>query len=272
MTGRRIRAAVVVVWVAAMVLATGGQQARAHAVTVQPVGVRVVMPGYGDDNEALRAFSWQAGTTVALLVQRPAGNLIEIDTDASTLDLFTDEAGNDLLEGEGWGQTGFGMSPDISEDSRAALMEIGGKQVPAHGTNQVRAKGSIKLVTASGKQRVSGGLLKLVKDEAVKLGSATFTVTQVKASQWDDGAIEVTLKTTDDTQPIAGIVFENAGKPIEARRSMSSTMTFNGSSTTEWSYSLQSKVKQVTVSADLWQGLQTHDVPFDVRVGIGLGK
>lgn len=252
--------------------ATAAVAQEGNDVSVEARGLRIVEKGYGENMSGVRPFNWYPGTTVALLLHRPAGNIIEVDLDASTLDHFTDDRGTNLLQKaeKSWGRTGFDLYADLSEDGKAAMIEVAGGTVPARGAKSLQAAGTLKLVTARGSKNVKVGEVAFAADESFKVGDVTFTVKSAKPSDWQDDVYEVTFRTTDNVDAIAELTFERDGQAIESQRNMTSTMGMGDNVTTQWTYLFDNKLESANVAADVWVGLETHDVPFDIDVGLGL--
>jgi len=243
--------------------------------TMDVMGVRVVAPAHGDENTGLRAFNWSAGTTLAVLLEKPAGNLIELDTDASTVDVMTDDLGNDLLEGEGdgWAEPGFGMSPTISDDGTAAMFEIEGLSLPAENAKSVTAKGTLVVVSAKGTNEVEGDTAELGEGASLAVAGVTFKVNSAGASDWDPETYEVEFETKDDVSSIASLVFQVNGKPVEAQRGFTSRMGWGNQITTQWGYRFEAPVEgEVTLVAEVYEGLEKTEVPFELTTGLGLSE
>ena len=64
---------------------------------VEVRGLRIVGDGY-DNDQSLRPFYWTYGTTVVLLVQADAGNIIAFDKNKSEIKMARDDRGTDLLK------------------------------------------------------------------------------------------------------------------------------------------------------------------------------
>ncbi|MFW6336698.1 MAG: hypothetical protein ACOC3G_06190, partial [Phycisphaeraceae bacterium] len=235
-------------------------------------GLRIVHEGYGDNMSGVRPFNWSPGTTLAVLLHRPAGNLVEVDLDASSVESFTDDRNTNLLKKNerSWGRTGFGPFARLSEDGKAAMVEIAGDSLPAANATTLTAKGTITLVTARGQETVKAGDVKFAKDESFQIGDVSFTVESAKASEWQDDVYEVTFRSTDNLDDIAGLKFEADGKTIDARRGATSRSGMGENITTRWTYSFKEKLDAASVAADVWVELESHDVPFELEVGLGL--
>lgn len=241
-------------------------------ISIEARGLRIVQAGYGDNMSGVRPFNWSPGTTLAVLLHRPAGNLIEVDLDASSVESFTDDRNTNLLKKteQSWGRTGFGAFARLSEDGKAAMVEVAGDSLPAPDATTLSAKGTITLVTARGQKTVKAGDVKFAKDESFKIADANFTVESAKPSEWQDDVYEVTFRSRDNLDDIAGLKFESDGEKIDARRGVTSTSGMGDNITTRWTYSFKEKLEGASVAADVWVELESHDVPFELEVGLGL--
>ena len=85
-------------------------QSASPAITVAAQGVRIAKPPPGGD-DALRAFNYFPGTTVALIVTDPEGGLVVFDSDTSRLKSFVDDKGKDLAKPEPGTQLEAGRRP-----------------------------------------------------------------------------------------------------------------------------------------------------------------
>ena len=92
----------------------------AARLSVAALGLRIVRPA-PDGNEECRAFNWDAGTTVVLILSSADGGLVALDRDASKVTSFTDDQGKDLTKAEVKGGFGGGFEhmPIVSKRRKA---------------------------------------------------------------------------------------------------------------------------------------------------------
>ncbi|MCB9850574.1 MAG: hypothetical protein H6817_07700 [Phycisphaerales bacterium] len=238
---------------------------------VEACGLRVVGKGYGSDNDALRAFNWYDGVSVALLVTAPDGGLIEFDRDASEVKALTDDKGTNLLVQSGYSFPGFTGSNEVSPDGKALLVEVNGGGVPAKGATSIKAKGTIAISGGSKQQAFKSEKVAVKEDATIKAGEVSFKITGVGEPDWGDMPQRIDIETTDKTDAIAGIKFlDAAGAEIESSRSSSMTMQMGDTRQVTYSYNLSKKVEEVTVEITYWTDLRKLVVPFDVTVQVGL--
>lgn len=245
-------------------------------IKVEPRGLRIIQQGYGEDRSSgVSPFNRPPGTTIALLLYRQAGNIIEFDRDASTLDNFTDDLGTNLLEkGENkWSRSGFSHVAKISDDGKAAMVEVSAASVPAGGAKYLQTAGTLNVVTARGQKSVEAGKVTFEEGETFNVRGAEISVVSAKPSQRDDGTFKVTFQTTDNVDAIAGLKFARDGDSVKARRTLTRRWGMGGNTVTiQWRYSFERVIEAGNIAADVWVDLQTHDVPFDVEVDLGLSS
>jgi len=249
----------------------------AAQVTIEVRGLCVTGEGYGgNDENALQPFPFgtMSGTTVALLVQRPAGGLIKFDDESSKLDVFTDEQGKSLLvKNNTFSSNGFGSFPKVSKDTKAAMIELRADGTPGKDSRAVHIKGTLAFKAAKERKtyKQSGVALKL--DTKIDAGPIPFTISKIGKPAWGDGALEVTLRTQKDPEAVASVRFlDEQGKEIESTSTNSSFLQMGSQATYDQAYSLGRKVDTVTIEITCWQDMTTINVPFELTAGIGLGK
>jgi hypothetical protein len=261
--------------------------AQTAAPKVEVRGIRVVGPAYGRGMEGLRAFNWTEGTTVALLVTVPAGGLVSINSEKTQLTKLADDKGTDLTAGEE-PMVGMhmGMTPQVSADGKACLVEVNGKRVPAKGAAAIMASGTVTLKCGSKKETAKQENVALKVGSKITAGPMTFEISRVGKPQFffemtgpDESKpattpaekFEVTLRTNQDCSNIASIAFlDAAGKDLGAKPSSSSSMGMPGMMTVEKSFVLPKKVDTATISITYWADLKEVVVPFDVKATLGL--
>lgn len=248
------------------------------AVTVEVRGLRIVGAGEGDDfQDSVRPFNWSQGISVALLVRRPEGGIIDIDEDASTVTRFEDNTGTDLLkkpEQKGGKRMfsstgGFGMMPAIKKDGRAAMVELNGPGLPGKGATKVKAQGTILLVCANSKKRFTQAI-ELKVGSKVTVGPVPLEITKVGKPDWGKAAMSVTFTATQQLDAIAGISFSSGGANIETRDGGHTSLRAFNTVKVEKTINFEKKIDAATIEIDAWQDLKRIKVPFNLRVGIGL--
>jgi hypothetical protein len=231
--------------------------------TVQLAGLRVVGPGYGSNGTELQAFHLQSGTALALAVQAPENKkIVEVDDSECSLMEFTDDRGQNLLDGISWG--GF---PQISEDGHVALVEVTSKNRPSQNASRLLAKGTIhvRVATSESTQRID--------DLKLKVGTKVHVrqeVIEVMTVQKENDGLTVVLQISRTFKSnMKDIRFHTSnGKPLGI--SGRGSFTFGNAAQMEYNLETTSTPKALKVEIDLWQGLETLDLPFAIESGLGL--
>jgi hypothetical protein len=242
-----------------------GQTRRpaASAAPAQPQivvgGIQVAKVAVASDDFSAKPFNSDNGTKIVLWIKMPPGQgLIEIDEDASVLQLFGDDKGTDL----GGKLDSF---PDEFKDGSGGTMDITSSGMPAAGATKLVAEGTLSLNIAAGSkpQRVTNVALQDAR--TFKLGQTTITVAEVSADGEDQ---KFTLKLP--RQVMAGIkgvsFFDAKNQPLDGHRTSSGY--FNNDA--EMGFTVKTALKTVTIEFDVWQGLRVIKVPFKVSAGVGL--
>lgn len=236
------------------------------------LGVRVAVPV--PDEEELKPFNFNSGTTIAVRVDYPGGGLIEIDRDKSKLQAFIDDKGTNLLEGEDrFGRTGIGSFPTINSAGDAAMIEVSGPSLPAVDATKVIAKGKLVVRAATKKKTFEQKNVVLKVGGQIKAGDVAFEVKKFGKSDWEEDKNEIEIETKDDVSAIADVRFlDAAGKDLEIDRNGSMSFGFAGNRTTTWTYTLPKGVKTVTVEIDYWLDMKDVELSFGVATGLGVTK
>ncbi len=228
---------------------------------ISAAAIRVVSPGLGANGTELRPFNESPGTVVVLAVQPPRGSgIVQIDDHGSTLDAFSDDKGQSLLE-----EGRVGPFPKVAEDGSAAIVEVEVRGRPSSGAAAVSVQGTLAVMLAAGSKPVRAAGVRLEQNQTFKIGTTTMTVGEVTA---DDESTKVTfglprsvLYTIRDVR-----IFDAKNAPIETRRTGSGY--FNEKA--ELMVSAKTKDKTVIVEFELWQNPRTAKVPFNVQAGLGV--
>ena len=247
-------------------------------VTVEARGLRIVGAGVGDDfQDSVRPFNWNEGTSVALLIRRAEGGITKIDRDASSVTVFQDNTGTDLLKQpeQNGGKTmfssqgGIGMMPQLKKDGTAAMVELEGPGLPARGATTLKAQGTIALVCASTKKQFTQEI-ELKVGSKVTVGPVPLEITKVGKPDWGNAAMAVTLTATQPLDAIAAIGFSSQGAKIETHDGGQSSMKAFNQLKVEKTINFDKKVDSATIEIDAWQDLKHIKVPFDLTIGVGL--
>ena len=254
-----------------------GLAATSHAQTspkVKVAGVRVINQVIGTENNKLVPFNtFSKGSALALLVES-SNAIIKFDERASKVDSFTDDKGTNLLVKEkgSFQNAGFGSFPKISEDGKAAMIEISGGGVPAAGAMSLETKGTMIFQTASEKKAVRSKPFEFKKGTPVTVGDIEMKVNSVDKPNFGDNAVQIEFQTSNKgITMLAGVKFFDAsGKELESESAGSSSMGFGNKYTYGRGFSLKKAVTgKVIVEFDMWTDLKEVKVPFSIKAGVG---
>ena len=228
---------------------------------ISVAGFRVVGVGAGANGSELQPFNERPGTTVALSIQAPEGSgIVEIDDDASRIDVFTDSKGQNLLE-----EGRFGPFPKISEDSSAGLVEVEARARPSAGAASVRVQGSIAMSVAGGTKPTRVANVRLEPGKTMKVGNVTISIKNVTPGD-DSTDLGIGLPRSFMNTIHAVRFYDAKGELIESHRTSSGYMNDAG----EMSFDLKSKEKVVSAEFETWQNIRQLKAPFNLTVGFGL--
>jgi hypothetical protein len=236
-------------------------------------GLRIVAPSA--HGNALRAFNWQSGTTLALLITSERGGFVHFDQKNSTISRLTDDKGTDLMtkfEGEPWfGTPGFALLGNISKDGKASAVEINAPNFPAKGAAHLKLDGVVTMLCATATKEYEQKLIALKNGTALKADKLELTIEDVGTPEWGDEPLGLTMRSSTELDEIAEIKFFTAdGKEIPSRRTGTSKMGILGAMSVAWDYRLAQKVDVATVKIYVWSDLQKKRVPFSMSVDVGL--
>lgn len=225
-------------------------------------GLRIVGSGYGLNGTELQAFNQQSGTTLALVVLTPGTKqIVEVDDSKCTLDTFTDNRGNNLLDAVHWG-----AFPKVSKDSRYALIEVNSKNRPDRDASRVIAKGTIRLRAAT------SAATEKIKNLALKVGTQVTirqSVIQVMKVQEENKGLKLILqinrKLAEDMKDIRFYTTQAGPLDLWGRGSF----TFGNATQLEYNLKIKTIPEVLHLEIDLWQGLEMIDLPFTIDTGIG---
>jgi len=238
--------------------------------TIHICGIRVVGTGFKDKESEQQPFNQPQGTTLAILVRQPSGELIGFDEQESVLSAFTNDKGDSLLDKKESFDEGFGSFPQVSKDGKAAIIELSAKRLPGKGARELRAKGSLAFKTGTQKKTAVEKAVALKKGTTFSVGPIEITIKQTGKPQWGDEPLEVTFEMGKAGDSLAGVRFlDDKGTPIKSSASSSASMRLAGMVKLNKSYRLARQVETATVEVTYWTDMKTVRVPFDLTVGLG---
>lgn len=241
-------------------------------VKVEATGLRVVAPA---KETALRAFNWQAGTTLALLISSDKGGFVQFDQKNSVVAKLVDDKGNDLLtksKGEPWfGIPGFGMLTNISKDGKACAVEVLAPLTPAKGAASIKLEGVLTMLCASDKKEHAQKDVPLKNGTKLTAGRVELAIDKIGKPEHGAEPLCLTLRSTMELDEVAEVKFYRVdGGEIKSRRTGTSKMGILGAMTVEWDYNLAESADAATVKVFLWSDLQKKRVPFNLNINVGL--
>ncbi len=229
---------------------------------VQVAGLRVVGPGYGVNGTELRAFNQQSGTALALVVHAPENKkIVELDDAKCSLVEFTDDRGTNLLDGVDW--DGF---PEISSDGHYALVEVTSKKTPSQDASQLFARGTIHLRVAA--SAITEKIDQLNLEVGAKANVRQEEIEVMKVQGEDESltlVLQINRNFRDTIRDIRFYTVNNDPIEVWGRGSF----TFGNASQMEYNLDTNTIPKMLRVEIDLWQGLETLDLDFEVDAGVG---
>ncbi len=246
---------------------------------VDVVGVQVAVTGFDYEEKWNRykemPFNAQRpGIEVAFAVSHPAGGILEMDDQQSSLDLFVDDHGTDLLaektKAAFGNKAGFGPFQKISKDGKGMLFSVRSPTLPAKGTRVVTAAGTIAFITGATQTTVEAKGVELTKGTALRLGEFDFEICEVGKPDWGDEPMAVTFKASNALDGLIGFSFHAAdGTEIESKKGGGTTMRFGSMVTVEKTYKFTTTVTDpVTMRMTYWADLEHVKVPFRVETGL----
>ncbi len=246
-------------------------------VKVEVAGLQVTAKGYVPEGEndfrALRAFSWQAGTRVGLLVTSSDKTIVGLDEEKSKVTGFTDDQETDFTKAKGrFGKNGaeFGMMSE-SEDGRAIVTHVESPGLPGKGAKTLTLKGDLVVSLASKSMEVKSEVAVLEKGKKLVVGGNSFEIDSVGKPDWGDDPLQINLKSSVNHKDFKGFHFyDTEGIEIESKRSSSGSMGIFGKRTYTVSFNLKKKVDKIVLAVDAWSDLEVVKVPFDFKIGAGL--
>ena len=241
---------------------------------VKTVGIRVIREVVGEDSDKLVPFNtFEKGTAVALLIESGGASIIKVDERASKIVSFKDDGGKDLMvNSKGFNRNGLGSFPKVSEDGKAAVVEVNAAGVPDAGASKVVVEGTLVLQTASEKKAVKSAPFELKKGAAVKVGDIEMTLKSVGKPSFGDDAVELGFETSNKGITMLASVkfYDESGKELESESRGSSSMGFGNKFTYGKDYSLKEAVEgKLVVEFEVWTDLAETEVPIKIAAGVG---
>lgn len=230
---------------------------------VELAGLRVVGPGYGLNGTELQAFNQRSGLSLALIVNAPKNKkIVDVDDSKCSLTSLIDDRGHNLLDGVDWGSF-----PKVSKDGRLALIEVTSKSRPSKSASRIHAKGTIHLCTAGSERTEKIENLKL---EVGGKSHIQQNILQVMKVQKENDGLNLVLQgkrtLTETFKAVRFYTSKDHSVDVWGRGSF----TFGNTSQMQYNLDLKSVPETLIMEIDLWQDLETLDLPFEIDSGLGL--
>lgn len=230
-------------------------------------GIEIAKKAYaGDDN--LWTGNPQGGISIAVLLTSEKPGLIDVDHDASSITVLSDDRGTDLRKKKEFGNPGGSLWPfsKVAKDGKACQIEIKSEAVPAPGAKSIRIEGEIALVFARGQEKLRQDEVKAQAGAEIKAGSLAMKIVKAGKPDWGDDPLAVDLQFDGDAAQVAGIRFlEAGGAEIPSRQQSSMRMN----RVTSWTYNLKKAVPSFSVEVSVWKDMETVKTPLRLEVSVG---
>ena len=245
-------------------------------VTIEVRGICVAAEPLGESDDALKPFPYSNmnGTTVAVLIQRPASGLIKFDENASKIDVFSDEQGKTLIaKKDSFFDKDFGAFPKISTDGKTAMIDIKANGVPGKDSRSIRIKGTLVFKAATKKQVFKQAGVALQKGTQISAGPLPLTISAAGKPEWGKDPLQVTFQRSNNFDSLASVRFlDGQGHDIKSSNGGSSSGKFMGATRYTQSYNLETKVSTATIEFTCWEDMAEIKIPVDLTATLGLGK
>ena len=239
------------------------------------VGIHITKAPYKEDKELSVGMGSGPGVRLDVLVTSDEGGIIKLDDKKSKITKLADDKGTDLLKKPAGNDDSFGgfgpIGPfaKVSKDSKACLLNVDGKTVPAAGAKSLLLEGTLVLTVAKGKETLKQEKVELRKGADFKLGGVGFKIDSVGKPDFGDAAMQLSLSTKEGSKVAQVRFLDAAGKEIDAKSAGSSSMSFGDDTSYSWNYDFKQEVKVATIEVSLWKQVVNLDVPVKVSVSVG---
>ena len=240
--------------------------------SIEALGVRVSKP-----SPAKESAVWPTGCAVLLQVTAPVGELIRLDTAASTLTKISDDAGHDMLAKikgavELTQIVGISRAYQIDRERKLCAVEAVTPLLPVKGAKSIQIGGTLVFDCARNKRET------VVEKVALKSGSKingpdnlALELEQAGRPDYGRDAWSFVLRSGRELDDLAEIkFFKPDGTELKSTRTSTSALSIFGATKIEWNYSLAEKVDAATVKLYTWTDMKKKKLDFDLKVELGL--
>ena len=217
------------------------------------------------------------GTTVDLLVSRPAGGLIAYANKATVVSKMADDKGTNLLTPatEGYSRSVNVSSRQVAPDGKEAAVTVFSPGLPAKGATALTIQGVLAFRAAAQQKSVEQASVPVRIGSTITAGPLVLEVTRIgKTEAWGGQNQKmkesITLESQQDLADIVAIKFSDAaGNAIESSDAGTmSGMSGDGERTiTARTYNLAQMVDTISVTITYWADVQTITIPLDLKAG-----
>lgn len=259
----------------ALLIASSTTFARAEP-TVQPIALSVGSPAIEDMDFGFRPNGVNAGSSVHLLISGLDNPIVKLDDDNSTLDSATDSTGKDLLQEPPAKDNGnfvsfssgpIGAFPRVSDDGKQMIVEFTTPQAPAPGATGITYEGTLSVMVAAGKKTVKAEAVATAPGK-VQLGDASMQIAEYGPSDWEEGKFKLKIKLATKLLDAISSWKVTAPDGTELSDGPNSTMTMMNNAEVE--LTLEQKTDTINIELELFDGLDTIQVPVKAQVGLGI--
>lgn len=239
-----------------------------NGMSLEVSGLRLVAPVDPQDGSELRAFSYDAGTDIALTIRAANGGLIGFRTEESTF-AVRDDRGGDLATSDDPSRSSasFGSFPSLSPEGHAALIELDLPGLPSEGATRIDLDLTLAFEQAAGTTE-SKAKVKFTDNATFKLGAAKITVVSVVTNDW---GTEVNLRTSESLADLANVWFVDS-EGNEQQCSIQSSSTYGGGEdlVEERTLSFPYPVESGVLTGIFWKDRKTVVWPVKASVTLGM--
>lgn len=257
-------------------LGTLGLSAAEPILTVE--GLRVVKPVIVDEKLLAegkvgdvepQGFNEVCGTAISVRVRREQKDLRSFVEGESSLDIFCDDTGRNLLEGK---PGLFAVTQRLRVlqviGGTSALVDIHGHGLPAATASRFIVKGKLVFMVG-GKEAETRAAITLTPGTKTKVGEATVTV--ISNTKQEDGSAELTLAVPSAQAGLISIVrlLDAEGKDVpDAMQQIDAVNTEDG--TVQYLWPMKQQMTNGNLLLTQIQGAQKWEIPLELSTGLAL--
>jgi hypothetical protein len=229
------------------------------APVVTLIGVSVVAPGIGGEEDHVQPFSERPGTELTLGVTvTPPAALLKLEGEDGSVQMTSAGA---PLEG-----ASFGWSSEQADDGHGASIVVRADGIPGPGAADIAGSGRLKALVSPGLKTEKAAGVKIQQNATFRLAGGTLTITGVEA---EGDSLRIALRGPMSVVDSVKELRLKAGTaaPVLGQR----LGGMSDGETAERVFSFATKAPATaTLEADVWQAPREATVPFQVTAGLAL--